>query len=159
MVSGSKSKRLKSATLIFGRIKFLRELLSCVHPVSYPKWFIPDPDPATDFKSSGSSYEFFECQIRIQPILLKHIWKLFKKKTIIEKKIYQLPAIFYCIGTTVLQYTQSRFTGLKLEKKIIYLLFHFFSFSLVILRAGRWGQRRLYIHVAWWLTNSVCLTF
>ena len=46
---------------------------------------------------SGSSFEFLKFQIRIQPILFKHVWKLFIKKnlnSILIKK--NLPVPFIC---------------------------------------------------------------
>ena len=48
---------------------------------------------------SGSSFEFLESWMRIQSILFKHIWQLYKKATEIQSKrrICQLSAIFYFI--------------------------------------------------------------
>ena len=53
---------------------------------------------------SGSSYEFLEFRIRIQPILFKHVWK--KKKKILKsitKKI--LPTICHFLAHTIQFYS------------------------------------------------------
>ena len=73
------------------------------------------------YSGSGSSYELLEFRIRIQPILLKHIWKLSKRFNQKEES-----TIFYFI---LQQYystvTQSRIRGPNIKHKIyIYLLFY-----------------------------------
>ena len=73
------------------------------------------------YSGSGSSYELLEFRIRIQPILLKHIWKLSKRFNQKEES-----TIFYFI---LQQYyntvTQSRIRWPNIKHKIyIYLLFY-----------------------------------
>ena len=74
---------------------------------------------------SVSSSEFLE--LRIQPMLFKHIWNL-KKKTLIRSKsrIYKFTAIFYFILQSYSTGTQFRIDRPKIRNKnFIKLLFHF----------------------------------
>ena len=60
----------------------------------------------------------FQFRIRIQPILFKHIWKLFFKKhlTFNQKEESTVPTIcLFLFHTTVLQYTQSGILRPKLR--------------------------------------------